>query len=66
MAPKTALAAMDNPDSDDDDDGRMANGEKEPGSQRTLAISHQLAGHVVDGGDVVGVERVAHPPVSRP
>src|SRR3984957_18301305 len=59
--PEDGLGRDGQSDPDDDDDGRMADGEEEPGSQRTLAIGHQLAGHVVDGRDVVGVERVAHP-----
>ena len=42
-----------------DDDGRMAEREKEADADRPLALLHQLAGDVVDGGDVVGVDRVA-------
>ena len=34
--------------------------EEEPGRQRSLALTDQLAGGVVDGGDVVGVEGVPH------
>ena len=36
----------------------VAEGEEEPGAQRALAVGHQLAGGVVDGGDVIGVEGV--------
>ena len=41
------------------DDGRMAEREEEAHGHRPLALGHQLAGDVVDGGDVVGVDRVA-------
>ena len=40
------------------DDRRVAEGEEEPGGERPLAVGHQLAGGVVDGRDVVGVEGV--------
>ena len=33
----------------------------EAGRERALALLHQLARHIVDGGDVVGVDRVAQP-----
>ena len=36
-------------------------GEPEADRQRALALGHQLAGGVVDRGDVVGVEGVPHP-----
>ena len=36
----------------------MAHGEPEADRFGPLAVGHQLAGGVVDGGDVVGVERV--------
>jgi hypothetical protein len=38
----------------------MAEREPEADRQRALAVGHQLAGGVVDRGDVVGVKRVAH------
>ena len=38
----------------------VAEGEPEADRQRPLALGHQLAGGVVDGGDVVGVEGVPH------
>ena len=44
-----------------DDHGRMAQGEEEPDAERPLAPLHQVAGGVVDGRDVVGVEGVAQP-----
>ena len=40
---------------------RMAEREEEADAQRPLAVGHQLAGRVVDGGDVIGIEGVAHP-----
>ena len=42
-------------------DRRVPEREPEPDAQRPLAFAHQLAGGVVDRGDVVGVEGVAHP-----
>ena len=42
-----------------DHDGGMAEGEEEPGVDRAFAVLHQLADDVVDGGDVIGVYRVA-------
>ena len=39
---------------------RVAQGEPEADRQRALPLGHQLAGGVVDGGDVVGVEGVPH------
>ena len=41
------------------DHGRMAQGEEEAHGDGPLAVLHQLAGDVVDGGDVVGVHGVA-------
>ena len=41
-----------------EDDRRMAEREEEAHRQRTLALRHELAGGVVDCGEVVGVERV--------
>ena len=38
---------------------RMAEREEEPDRERLLALLHQLAHDIVDGGDVVGVEGVA-------
>ncbi len=43
-----------------EDDRRVAQREPEADRQRALALAHQLAGGVVDGGDVVGVEGVPH------
>ena len=40
-------------------DGRMAEREEEAYRDRALSFLHQLAGHVVDGGDMIGVECVA-------
>ena len=40
-------------------DRRMAEGEEEPDSDRLLSLLHQLAGHVVDGGNMVGIDRMA-------
>jgi hypothetical protein len=48
------------PGADRDDDRGVAEGEEEADAQRPLALVHQLAGGVVDGGDVVGVEGVPH------
>ena len=41
-----------------EDDGRVAQREPEPHPQCGLSLADQLAGGVVDDGDVVGVERV--------
>jgi hypothetical protein len=41
-----------------DDHGGMAEGEKEAGVDRALAVVHQLADDVIDGGDVVGIDGV--------
>jgi len=41
------------------DHGRVPNREPEADRHRALAILHQLAGHVIDCGDMVGVDRVA-------
>src|SRR5437899_1518108 len=38
----------------------MAEGEPEADRDRALAIGHQLARGVVDSGDVISVERMAH------
>jgi hypothetical protein len=37
----------------------MAEGEPEPHRDRAFAVGHQLAGGVVDGRDMVGVEGVS-------
>ena len=37
----------------------MAEREEEADRDRPLPFLHQLAGHVVDGGDMIGVEGVA-------
>ena len=47
-------------DGEDEHHRRVAEREEEPDRQRPLALADQLAGGVVDGGDVVGVERVPH------
>ena len=41
-----------------DDDGRMAEREEKADADRALAFLHQLARHIVDGGDVIRVEGV--------
>ncbi len=43
----------------DDDDGGVAEREHEADGDGALAFLHELAGDVVDGGDVVGVDGVA-------
>ena len=43
------------------DDGRVAEGEKHSDPDRPLAALHQLAGRIVDRGDVVGVDGVPQP-----
>ena len=40
-------------------DGRMAERKKEADRDRPLALLHQLARHVVNGRDMIGVHRVA-------
>ena len=52
------------PDPDDDDDRGVPEREEEPGAERPLPVGHELAGGVVDRGDVIGVERV--PGAQRP
>ena len=47
-------------DGQHEDDGGMAQREEEPDPERALTFVDQLAGGVVDGRDVVGVEGVAH------
>ena len=44
----------------EEDDRGVAEGEEVADAERALAVVDQLAGGVVDGGDVVGVEGVAH------
>jgi len=44
----------------DEDDRAVPEAEPEADAHRLLAVCHQLAGRVVDGRDVVGVEGVAH------
>ena len=44
---------------EDEHDGGVTEGEEEPDRERSLALGHELAGRVVDGRDVVGVEGVA-------
>ena len=41
-------------------DGRVAEGEEVPDAKRALPVLDQLAGGVVDRGDVVGVKGMAH------
>jgi len=43
-----------------EDDRAVAEAEPEPDAQGTLTLAHELAGGVVDGRDVIGVERVPH------
>ena len=43
------------------DDGRVAEREEQADRNRPLAILHQLARHVVDRRDVVGIDGVAQP-----
>jgi hypothetical protein len=44
----------------DEDDRAVAEAEPEPDAERTSALTHELARHVVDGRDVIGVEGVPH------
>ena len=37
----------------------MSEGEHEADADRPLAFLHQLAGHIIDGGDMVSIHRVA-------
>ena len=46
-------------DGAEDDDGGVAEGKHEAHGDGALALLHQLAGDVVDGGDVVGVDGMA-------
>ena len=39
-------------------DGGMSQGKHEPDGDRPLAFLHQLAGHIVDGGNMVGIHRM--------
>ena len=48
-------------DGEHEHDCGMAEREEEADTERALALVDQLAGGVVDGGDVVGVKGVAHP-----
>ena len=41
--------------------GGVAEREEEADPDRSLAFLHQLAGDVVDGGDVIGIHRMAQP-----
>ena len=45
----------------DHDDGRMPEREEEADRDRPLALLHQLARHIVDRGDMVGIDRMAQP-----
>ena len=56
-----AVAASAMARSRQDDDGRMAEREEQADADRALAFLHQLARDVVDGGDMVGVDRMAQP-----
>ena len=42
-----------------DDDGRVAQREHQSDSDRPLALLHQLARHVVDGRNVIRIDRMA-------
>ena len=46
---------------EDEHHRRVPKREEEPDAQRPLALVDELAGRVVDGRDVIGVEGVAHP-----
>ncbi len=54
-----ALAAKVSPTPSPKTTRRVPQGEPETDGQRPLALGHELAGGVVDGRDVVSVERVA-------
>ena len=67
--PEELLAhlGVEGPDAEVEDDGqersttaRVAEREEEADAERSLALVDQLAGRVVDGRDVIGVEGVAH------
>jgi hypothetical protein len=47
-------------DGEDKDHARVAEREEVAHAQRALTVVDQFARRVVDGGDVVGVERMAH------
>ena len=55
------LLGDDDPGPDGDHDRRVPEREEIPGADRLLPLVHQLAGRVVDGRDVVGVEGVTQP-----
>jgi HoxN/HupN/NixA family high-affinity nickel-transporter len=40
---------------------RVAEREEEPDTDRPLSLLHQLARHIVDGGDMIGIHRMAQP-----
>jgi hypothetical protein len=40
-------------------DGGMAEGEHQAHGHRLFSLLHELAGHIVDGGNVVGINGVA-------
>jgi hypothetical protein len=46
-------------DGEHEDHGRVPEREEQPDAERPAPVGHELAGRVVDRGDVVGVERVA-------
>ena len=49
----------DNHGDGDRDDERMPEREEQPGRDRPFAFLHELAHHIVDGGDVIGIDGVA-------
>ena len=48
-----------NGDGQPDDDGGVAEGKKESDAHGLFSFLHQLAGDIVDGGDVIGIDRMA-------
>ena len=48
-------------DGETEDHTRVAEGEPEPNAERSATVVEEFAGGVVNGGQVVGVEGVAHP-----
>ena len=55
----TCAAAKPTATDNRNDDRRVAEREKESDADRPLALLHQLAGRIVDRGDMVGVDGVA-------
>ena len=59
-APRERPHAQRDAEDHHEDDRGVPEAEPEADAHRALALGHQLAGGVVDGGDVVGVEGVPH------